>query len=109
MAFDTEIGYEDYSFWIYMPYVHLQTKPNEHNQKVVRENIPKWMLDGFGGEVSYEVEFKVANMSGYVGDFDSSVEDVALSLDVSACGYPSYMVADNIKFIKNLAKTNTKP
>lgn len=104
VPFDTEIGYEDYSFWIYMPYVHLQIKPNERNQKVVGENIPKWMLDGFGGEVSYEVEFEVANMSGYIGDFSSSVKDIALTVDKSACGYPSYIVADNIKFIKNLAK-----
>lgn len=109
VAFDTEIGYEDYSFLLYMPYVHLQIKSNERNQKVVRENIPKWMLDGFGGEVSYEVEFEVANMSGYIGDFSSSVKDIALILDKSACGYPNYIVADNIKFIKNLAKTNTKP
>lgn len=104
VAFDTEIGYEDDSLLLYMPYVHLQIKPNEHNQKAVRENIPKWMLDGFGGEVSYEVEFKVANMSGYIGNFDSSVKDVALSLDVSACGHPSYIVADNIKFIKKLSE-----
>ena len=107
-AFEAEIKYEDDSLLLYMPYVHLQIKPNERNQKAVRENIPKWMLDGFGGEVSYEVEFKVANMSGYVGDFDSSVEDVALSLDVSGCGHPSYMVADNIKFIKKLSENKYK-
>lgn len=102
--FEAEIKYEDDSLLLYMPFAYLQIKPNERNQKAVRENIPKWMLDGFGGEVSYEVEFKVANMSGYIGDFDYSVEEVALSLDTSPCAYPSYMVADNIKFIKKLSE-----
>lgn len=98
----TEIEYKDL-LWLYMPpYVHLQIKPNERNQKAIRENIPKWVLDGFGGEVSYEVEFEVANMNGNISDFVLGVGDVALTLNLSDIGYPSYIVADNIKFIKKL-------
>lgn len=88
---------------------YLQIKPTSRNQKEVLAKIPKWILDGFAGEVSYEVEFEVANMSGYIGDvFSNQVQDIALIVDNSALSGGSYLVADNIKFIKKLSEKMDK-
>ncbi|SQB98344.1 Uncharacterised protein [Helicobacter fennelliae] len=88
-----------------LTYSNLQIKPTSRNQKEVLAKIPKWLLDGFAGEVSYEVEFEVANMSGYISDvWSNQQQDIALIADYSACGSGSYLVADNIKFIKKLSE-----
>lgn len=61
------------------------------------------------GEVSYEVEFEVANMSGYISDvWINQQQDIALIADYSACSSGSYLVADNIKFIKKLSEKMDK-
>lgn len=89
----------------FLTYSNLQIKPTSRNQKEVLAKIPKWLLDGFAGEVSYEVEFEVANMSGYISDvWSNQQQDIALIADYSACGSGSYLVADNIKFIKKLSE-----
>lgn len=88
---------------------YLQIKPTSRNQKEVLAKIPKWLLDGFAGEVSYEVEFEVANMSGYISDvWSNQQQDIALIADYSACSSGSYLVADNIKFIKKLSEKMDK-
>ncbi|MGX2985220.1 hypothetical protein ACWIWK_07110 [Helicobacter sp. 23-1048] len=93
----------------FLAYSNLQIKPTSRNQKEVLAKIPKWLLDGFAGEVKYEVEFEVANMSGYISDvWDIQQQDIALIADYSACGSGSYLVADNIKFIKKLSKKMDK-
>ena len=89
----------------FLTYSNLQIKPTSRNQKEVLAKIPKWLLDGFAGEASYEVEFEVANMSGYISDvWSNQQQDIALIADYSACGSGSYLVADNIKFIKKLSE-----
>ena len=89
----------------FLTYSNLQIKPTSRNQKEVLAKIPKWLLDGFAGEVGYEVEFEVANMSGYISDvWSNQQQDIALIADYSACGSGSYLVADNIKFIKKLSE-----
>ncbi len=89
----------------FLTHSNLQIKPTSRNQKEVLAKIPKWLLDGFAGEVSYEVEFEVANMSGYISDvWSNQHQDIALIADYSACGSGSYLVADNIKFIKKLSE-----
>lgn len=97
----------------FLAYVHLQIKPNSHNQKEVLDKIPQWVLDGFAGKISYEVEFEVANMSGYISDvWSKHHQDIALIADSSACSAGSYLVADKIKFIKKLSEKmdeNVKP
>lgn len=59
--------------------------------------MPKWLLDGFAGEASYEVEIEIINQNG-----------VALVISSNACYVDSYMNVDNVKFIKKLAKRNIK-
>ena len=88
---------------------YLQIKPTSRNQKEVLAKIPKWLLDGFAGKVSYEAEFEVANMSGYISDvWDIQQQDIALIVDNSACSGGSYLVADNIKFIKKISEKMDK-
>ncbi len=93
----------------FLTYSNLQIKPTSRNQKEVLAKIPKWLLDGFAGEVSYEVEFEVANMSGYISDvWSNQQQDIALIADYSACSSGSYLVADNIKFIKKISEKMDK-
>ncbi len=93
----------------FLAYSNLQIKLTSRNQKEVLAKIPKWLLDGFAGEVSYEVEFEVANMSGYISDvWSNQQQDIALIADYSACSSGSYLVADNIKFIKKISEKMDK-
>lgn len=79
---------------------NLQFKANADNQKELQSKLPKWLQEGFAGEVSYEVEFEVAN-SKKIGWLETD-EEVALLEDYSACSGGSYLVADKIKLIKKL-------
>lgn len=79
---------------------HLQVKANANNQKELQSKLPKWLQEGFAGEVSYEVEFEVAN-SKKIG-WREIDEEAALLMNYSACSYGSYLVADKIKLIKKL-------
>lgn len=69
----------------------------KNNQKEILKNMPKWLLDGFAGEVRYEVEFEIINKNG-----------VALVSDSNACSVDSYMNVDNVKFIKKISEKKYK-
>lgn len=79
---------------------HLQVKASANNQKELQSKLPKWLQGGFAGEVSYEVEFEVAN-SKKIGWREIN-EEAALLVDYSACSGGSYLVVDKIKLIKKL-------
>lgn len=69
----------------------------KNNQKETLKNMPKWLLDGFAGEASYEVEIEIINENG-----------VALVISSNACYVDSYMNVDNVKFIKKISEKKYK-
>lgn len=69
----------------------------KNNQKEILKNMPKWLLDGFAGEASYEVEIEIINENG-----------VALVISSNACYVDSYMNVDNVKFIKKISEKKYK-
>ena len=69
----------------------------KNNQKEILKNMPKWLLDGFAGEASYEVEIEIINQNG-----------VALVISSNACYVDSYMNVDNVKFIKKISEKKYK-
>lgn len=97
---DTYFESKDFPERHFLNITDLQVKANANNQKELQSKLPKWLQEGFAGEVSYEVEFEVAN-SKKIGWLEAD-EEVALLADYSACGRGSYLVADKIKLIKKL-------
>lgn len=97
---DTYFKSKDFPEGHFLNITDLQVKASANNQKELQSKLPKWLQEGFAGEVSYEVEFEVAN-SKKIG-WREIDEEAALLVDYSACGGNSYLVADKIKLIKKL-------
>lgn len=81
----------------------LEVKANSTNQKELQSKLPQWLKDGFAGEVSYEVEFEVANYMDKNRGYEW-----ALYVDPSACSSGNKLMVDNIKLVKKLNEKRYK-
>lgn len=78
-------------------FLQFNVYATKNNQKEILKNMPKWLLDGFAGEVKYEVEIEIKNTN-----------KIALSIYGDACSDESYMFVDNITFIKKISEKKYK-
>lgn len=102
VSIDTYFKSKDFPENHFLNITDLQVKASANNQKELQGKLPQWLQEGLAGEVSYEVEFEVANSKKIA--WKEIDDEVALLMDYSACNIGSYLVAEKSNLSKSLMK-----